>query len=112
VIYDKETRHRIVGKYAPRYAQKPDSNQPEIVTGLEKVGCSVYDASKFGGGFPDIVVGFRGLTLCLEIKIAKGKLRPSQVEFHEGWNGHSCVVHSLGEAIQAVMDHVKAHPIR
>ena len=101
-----------MGKYAPRYAQTPDSNQPEIVLALEKIGCSVYDASKFGGGFPDLVVGYRGVVCLMEIKMPKGRMRKSQTEFHESWRGHSCVVRSPTEAIEAVLSHVKNHPIR
>ena len=101
----------VMGRYAPRYAQKPDSNQPEIVTGLEKIGCSVYDAHRVGE-IPDIIVGARGCTLLLEIKIPGAKLSPTQKDWHRDWQGHSCVVHSLEEAIAEVLDHVKNHPIR
>ena len=97
---------------APRYAQRPDRNQPEIVTALEKIGCSVYDATKVGEGFPDLVVGLRGVTCLLEVKQPKGKLRQTQVDFMEAWNGHMCVVRSPDEAIKAVLEHVKNHPIR
>jgi hypothetical protein len=103
--------HRIMGKYAPRYAQKPDLNQPEIVTGLIKIGCSVYDAHRVGE-IPDIIVGFRGCTLLLEIKMPKGKLKKTQSDWHRDWNGHSAVVHSLEEAIAVVLAHVKNHQIR
>jgi hypothetical protein len=100
-----------MGKYAPRYAQRPDSNQPEIVAGLLKMGCSVYDAHTVGT-IPDLIVGYRSCNLLMEIKLPKGKLKQSQVEWHRDWRGHSCVVHSLDEAIEAVLTYVKNHPIR
>ena len=100
-----------MGKYAPRYAQKPDSNQPEIVTALEKIGCSVYDASRVGK-IPDLIVGYRGCTLLLEVKTPKGRLSSEQVEWHKEWRGHSCVVRSPKEAIEAVLTYVKNHQIR
>jgi hypothetical protein len=101
----------VMGKYAPRYAQKPDSNQPEIVAGLEKIGCSVYDAHRVGE-IPDIIVGYRQCTMLLEIKIPGGTLSPTQKDWHRDWRGHRAVVHSLEEAIAEVLDHVKNYRIR
>jgi hypothetical protein len=101
-----EQYHRdVMGKYAPRYAQKPDSNQPEIVAGLEKMGCSVYDAHRVGE-IPDIIVGYRGWNTLMEIKILGAKLKQSQKDWHRDWRGHSCVVHSLEEAIEVVLANV------
>ena len=96
---------------APRYRQKPDSNQGEIVQALEKIGCSVYDASRVGE-IPDLIIGFRGLVCLLEVKTPTGRMKKSQIQWHKEWNGHSCVVRSPMEAIEAVMTHVKNHPIR
>jgi hypothetical protein len=100
-----------MGKYAPRYAQKPDSNQPEIVKGLLKVGYSVYDAHRVGE-IPDIIVGGGGVTCLMEIKIIGAKLKPSQADWHRDWRGHSCVVHSLEEAIAEMQQHVKNYQTR
>ena len=48
----------------------------------------------------------------MEVKTLKGKLQPSQIEWHEMWNGHSCVVRSPEEAIEAVISHVTNHQSR
>lgn len=96
---------------APRYRQKPDQNQPEIVTGLLKMGCSVYDASRVGE-ITDLIVGYKQCNIMMEIKMPKGKLSPSQKDWHRDWRGYSCVVHSLEEAIAEVLAYVKNHPIR
>ena len=95
----------------PRFRQKPDANQPEIVTALLKIGCTVYDASRVGT-LPDLVVGYRGVTCLIECKMPNGKLNADQKVWHEGWNGHSVVVHSPQEAIDAVISHVKNHQSR
>lgn len=97
---------------APRWRQKPDANQKDIVAALEKIGCTVYDGSRIGGGFPDLVVGYRGLSLLIECKTAKGRLRKEQERWHREWKGHSCIVRSPMQAIDAVTEHVKNHQIR
>jgi len=96
---------------APRWAQRPDSNQPDIVTALEKIGCSVEQLHRVGR-IPDLLVGYRGLTMTLEVKTATGRLRKEQEQWHRGWKGHSCVVRSPEDAIQQVMSHVTSHQIR
>lgn len=95
----------------PRFRQKPDANQPEIITALLKIGCSVYDASRVGE-IPDLLVGYRGCSLLLEVKLPKGKLSKPQELWHKRWNGHSCVVRSPEEAIEAVLSHVKNYQSR
>jgi len=91
-----------MGKYKPRWTCTQDANHKEITQALEKIGCSVYDASKFGGGFPDVIVGYRGKCFLLEYKHGKGKLNPKQIQFRDQWNGNYCVVRTPEEAIQAV----------
>lgn len=85
-----------------RYGRR-DSTHHEIVETLEAVGASVFDAADVGGGFPDLVVGFRGVTYLLECKGPKGKLRPSQVAFAEGWRGGPVhEVRTRAEALRAI----------
>lgn len=82
---------------------KRDSTHREIVDTLESVGCSVFDAADVGLGFPDLVVGFRGVTFLLECKSKRGKLRPSQVSFQRSWRGAPvAVVYTPAEALRAI----------
>lgn len=97
---------------APRWAQKPDENHPEIVKGLRQMGCTVFEAHRVGSKLPDLIVGYRNLTMLLEVKTPKGRLRKGQEEWLSEWRGHTCIVRSLDEAIAEVMAHVKAHAIR
>lgn len=88
-------------------AAKTDGNQAEIVEGLRAIGCSVKPAHMVGKGFPDLVVGFRGLSFLIEIKDpskppSKRKLTPDQVKFHAEWRGQICVVETVEEAIHIV----------
>jgi Holliday junction resolvase len=91
-----------MAKYKPKWVKTKDENHDEVVDALVKAGCSVYDASEFGDGFPDIVVGRAGSCYLLEIKSASGQLRKKQIEFQMSWRGHFAVVRSPMEALQAV----------
>lgn len=87
-----------------RYIAKVDSNQREIVEALRAMGASVYLTHQVGSGFPDIVVGYRGMTILLEIKSEKGKMKPDEVEFFQKWKGCAFVVYSAEEAIMVVQN--------
>lgn len=86
------------------HPRRKDANQPEIVDGLEKVGASVIDASAIGGGFPDLVVGYKKRTFLLEVKNpkAKGKLNELQEIFFATWRGQVAVVNNLEEALAVI----------
>lgn len=80
-----------------------DATHRDIVQTLKDVGASVFDAADMGNGFPDLVVGFRGRTFLLEAKTAKGKLKPSQERFAQGWRGEPfVVVRSPADALRAI----------
>jgi len=89
-----------------RFTCKLDDNHEEIVNALKKIGCSVYDASRAGEGFPDLVVGrVTGGIPCsylLEVKSEHGKLNKKQSLFKTNWKGSYAVVRTPMEAIKAV----------
>ena len=65
-------------------ARKRDANEQPIVEALERIGARVQKVS--ARGFCDLVVYHGGVVLLLEVKGAKGKLTPAQVEHREdGW---------------------------
>ena len=81
----------------PKYRAKNDANHKEIVTALQAIGCTVWQL-----GRPlDLLVGFRGKNVLLEIKNPDGRNRvePDQQQFINEWRGQSAVVRSVGEAI-------------
>lgn len=86
----------------PRRAAKIDANQPEIVLALRAVGASVECMQAAGSGFPDLVVGYRGVNYLLEIKTAKGKLTKDQKTWHPLWRGQVEIVRSVDEALLAI----------
>ncbi len=92
---------------ARRYAAKVDENQPEIVKALRNVGATVTPTHAAGGGFPDLVVGFRGVNFLLEIKDdakppSKQKLTPDQEQWHGSWQGQRAVCRNVAEALAAI----------
>lgn len=90
-----------------RRAAKVDANQASIVSGLRKIGASVEILSAVGNGCPDLLVGYRGKNLLLEVKDgnkppSKRELTDDQVDWHESWRGQVFVVCSIEQAVKAV----------
>jgi hypothetical protein len=85
-------------------AAKVDDNQTEIVSALRQIGASVQPIHMVGKGVPDLLVGFRGQTLLLEVKDgskppSKRRLTPDEQEWHQAWRGHVAIVESVEDAI-------------
>lgn len=51
-----------------RYAAKVDANHGQIRDCLRGMGAYVVDCSKVGAGFPDLLVGWRGRWMLVEVK--------------------------------------------
>ena len=83
-------------------AKRIDANQPEIVKALKAAGCSVLDLHEVGKGCPDLLVGWQGQDLLVEIKTEDGKLEPVQVDFHRDWRGRCIVARSAAEVFAAL----------
>ena len=85
-----------------RRAAKADANQAVIVAALRAVGATIQSLASVGSDCPDLLVGFRSRNYIIEIKSAKGKLRPGQRVWMEGWKGQACVAHSPDEALRSI----------
>lgn len=88
-------------------ARRTDDNQTEIVNTFRKLGCSVHVTSMLGDGFPDVVVGFRGINYLVEIKDgtkkpSARKLTPDEQIWHDQWRGQVCIVQSIQDVIDLV----------
>jgi hypothetical protein len=81
---------------------RTDGNQGEIVRALKAFGASVHDTSQVGRGFPDLVVGFRGRTWLMEVKMHKGVLTPEQVIWHAEWTGQVAIVRTSADALAVI----------
>lgn len=90
-----------------RRAARVDANQEAIVEALRKIGCRVHTMQAMGGGFPDLLVSFRGMLSLIEVKDgskppSQRKLTPAQEKWHAEWGDDVRVVKSVQEAIEAV----------
>lgn len=91
-----------------RRIAKVDTNQAEIVAAMRRVGYSVCDLSRVGGGVPDLLIAGvdrttgRSVNLLMECKTATGNLNALQRAWHAEWRGPLVVVRSVDEALKAV----------
>jgi hypothetical protein len=88
-----------------RRANRIDDNQNDIVAALRKAGATVRVISQ-GDGIPDLLVGFRGETILLEVKDGNKPpsartLTPAEQKFFNEWEGGLCiVVKSVEDALE------------
>ena len=78
-------------------AAKIDANQDQIVTALRAAGATVQSLAGVGKGVPDLLVGYKGQTLLLEIKDgnkppSKRSLNEDQLRWHGSWKGGALAV--------------------
>ena len=91
-----------------KYGAKKDANHADVVSALKGAGASVIDTSHIGCGFPDLIVGYAGGTMLMEIKNPKtsyGKrgLNKNQQIWKDGWiGGPYSVVDSVDSALRAI----------
>jgi len=64
-----------------------DSNHKEIVAALRQAGASVLSLAAMKHGCPDLLVGYAGETILMEVKMPKGKFTPDQLDFLSKWKG-------------------------
>jgi hypothetical protein len=81
-------------------AKRVDQNQAEIVQAMRDLGASVVDLHEVGKGCPDLLVGYRGFTVLIEIKMPGEKRNKRQLDWFALWRGGSAVV--IETAAQAV----------
>ena len=92
---------------------RTDRTQAAIVQALRRVGASVLVLSNVGDGCPDLLCGWQGHSLLLEVK--DGLKRPSQRRlttdqqaFVETWRGGPVrVVQSVDEAFAVLRECVR-----
>lgn len=86
-----------------RRVGKVDANQAAIVQRLRQCAVKVEILSDVGKGCPDILCGFRGVNVLLELKngdktASRQKLTADQVAWHQSWPGQVDVVSTFEEA--------------
>jgi hypothetical protein len=75
-----------------RRAAKIDANQTQVVLALQAAGATVQSLAAVGQGVPDLLVGFQGKTLLMEVKDGQKppsarRLTEDQLKWHGAWRG-------------------------
>ena len=75
-----------------RRAAKVDANQEQVVAILRAAGATVQSLAAIGHGCPDLLVGWGGKTLLMEVKDGNKvpsarKLTEDQIKWHGAWMG-------------------------
>lgn len=98
-------------------AKRRDANEPDVVNALVAAGAVVTRLD--GDGVPDLLVGFKGRSFLLEVKLpmgprgglpehrehegGRGDLTAAQVKWWDAWIGEpAIVVRSPSEALAAI----------
>ena len=90
-----------------KYARRIDANQNEIVDALRKCGATVRGITQ-GDGIPDLLVGYNGETILMEVKDGQKvpsarKLTEAEQDFFNKWTGGLLVVvNSVEEALEVL----------
>jgi Holliday junction resolvase len=81
-----------------------DTNHKEIVKALRELGATVVSLASMKHGCPDLLVGYAGETVLMEIKRdAKAKFTSDQLDFLGKWKGGAISrVDSVEAAIRAL----------
>ncbi len=98
-----------------RCAMGRDANHATIKRAFERSGATVVDLHTIGGGVPDLLIGFAGADVLVEIKLPTRKLRDGktsprstlsrrQVGWHHSWRGCSPAVVRTEEDVEELLD--------
>jgi hypothetical protein len=91
---------------------KSDLNQKRIIDVIRKCGATVANLSGCKlAGFPDLLIGYRGQNILVEVKNPEGLNRISEVqrEFAEKWRGGQVhYVRTVEEAVELLSQREKA----
>ena len=88
-----------------RRAARTDANQTEIVQFLRDCGATVVSLAMVGNGVPDLLVGWAGENILIEVKDgskppSRRTLTPDEQEFYDNWQGHVVVAESVDDVIK------------
>ena len=89
--------------------KRTDRNHSEIINAIRKIpNISVFSTHEVGKGFPDIVVGYKGINYLIEIKDGNKppsarKLTDAELQFHSNWRGQIKIVNNLDEVLNLLL---------
>ena len=87
-----------------RRAARVDANQAQVVKALRNAGATVQPLHLVGQGCPDLLVGWQGMNLLIEVKDgdkipSKQRLTPIEAQWHLAWGGQVAIINSIEAAI-------------
>ena len=90
-----------------RRAARTDGNHQAVISEFRRLGCSVLDMSRLGEGAPDLLIGYGGISLLVEVKDgskppSKRALTTDQVQWWLDWNQNPRVVRNLEQVAETV----------
>lgn len=86
--------------------KRTDANHKEIVDSIRKIpSLSVFSTHMVGKGFPDIVIGYKGINYLVEIKDgaktkSQKKLTDDEIRFHQSWFGQIIVCECVKDVLE------------
>jgi hypothetical protein len=89
-----------------------DVNHAEIAEALAHFGPEPFDTTKVGGGFPDLIWPFQGVTVGFEVKRPDGTLTPAQERVHHEWTGGPLFVIESPDEIPAIIEKIQQPTVR
>lgn len=90
-----------------RYStKKVDQNQADIVAEFIKCGATVQKLDGVGGGCPDLLIGFSGKNILVEVKMPDGTITDAQWKWHDNWEG-ACYVAKDVMDVKAILSGLK-----
>ena len=95
-----------------RRAAKVDANQTQVVEALRAAGATVQSLAAVGQGVPDLLVGFQGQTILMEVKDGRKppserRLTEDQLKWHGEWRGGPLAVVDGVDAALRVLGVIK-----
>ena len=92
-----------------RRRARTDSNHAEIVEALRRAGCTVQSLAAIGDGTPDLLVGYGGRNLLVEVKDgakspSRRRLTPDESTWHTAWAGQVAVASTVAEALAVIRE--------
>lgn len=91
-----------------RKAARVDANHTQVVMALQTAGATVQSLAAVGQGVPDLLVGFQGKTILMEIKDGQKppsarRLTEQQLKWHGAWRGGPvAIVDGVDAALRAL----------
>jgi len=90
-----------------RVRARKDANHTQIVKEFRDAGASVLDTAQLGKGAPDILIGYQGHNVAIEIKDgskppSKRLLTTDEAQFHDDWQGWIEIVYTIDDVTRII----------